>query len=160
MGKAAVGLVDFCEFVEELIGLGTLAPLKDEEVKATAPLFCIPKEGQPGQWRVIADMLRGGQNSAIGNDPVFLPRLLHILGEIYQGRWSAVVDASKFFYQFSTHPDDRPYLGIKHPKTGQLLAYYGLPMGAGNSPALMRSIVVMYPKAFHATAAAWSSEKS
>jgi hypothetical protein len=125
-----------CEFVEELIGLGTLAPLKDEEVKATAPLFCIPKEGQPGQWRVIADMLRGGQNSAIGNDPVFLPRLLHILGEMYQGGWSAVVDASKFFYQFSTHPDDRPYLGIKHPKTGQLLAYYGLPMGAGNSPAL------------------------
>ena len=46
------------------------------------------------------------------------------------------MDASKFFYQFGTHPDDRPFLGIKHPRTGQLLAYLGLPMGAGNSPAL------------------------
>jgi hypothetical protein len=129
-------LVVACEFVDELIGLGTLAPLDDQQIKATAPLFCIPKEGQPGQWRVIADMLRGGQNSAIGNDPVFLPRLLNILGEMYEGGWSAVVDASKFFYQFGTHPDDRPFLGIKHPRTGQLLAYLGLPMGAGNSPAL------------------------
>ncbi len=124
------------EFVDELISLGTLAPLTTGEVLATAPLFCIPKEGQPGQWRVIADMLRGGQNGCIGNDPVFLPRALHIQGEMYEGGYSAVVDASKFFYQFSTHPEDRPYLGIKHPITGDLYAYYGLPMGSGNSPAL------------------------
>lgn len=124
------------EFVEELIGLGTLAPLVGQEVKSTAPLFCIPKEGQPGQWRVIADMLRGGQNSCIANEPVYLPRLLHILGGMYEGGYSASVDASKFFYQFATHPDDRPFLGIKHPVTGTLLAYHGLPMGSGNSPAL------------------------
>lgn len=124
------------DFVEELVQLGTLVPAAPGEVLATAPLFCIPKEGQPGQWRVIADMLRGGQNSAIGNDPVYLPRLLHILGDLYERGWSAVVDASKFFYQFSTAPADRPYLGIKHPKTGELYSYHGLPMGSGNSPAL------------------------
>ena len=47
-----------------------------------------------------------------------------------------MVDASKFFYQFPTAKEDRPYLGIIHPRTGQVLAYYGLPMGSRNSPAL------------------------
>ena len=124
------------DFVEELVSLGTLAPLGEGEVVSTAPLFCIPKEGQPGQWRVIADMLRGGQNGCIANDPVYLPRHLHILAGMYEGGFSASVDASKFFYQFPTHPEDRPFLGIRHPKTNQLLAYHGLPMGSGNSPAL------------------------
>jgi hypothetical protein len=27
-------------------------------VLLNAPLFVVPKEGQPGEWRVIADMLR------------------------------------------------------------------------------------------------------
>ena len=125
------------EFVEELMELGVLQPLPEgEEVLSTAPLFCVPKEGQPGQWRVIADMLRGGQNGCIGSDPVILPRVTHILDSLYTEGWSAVVDASKFFYQFPTAREDRPYLGIIHPGTGQVLAYYGLPMGSRNSPAL------------------------
>lgn len=146
-----------CEFVDELVGLGTLRP--DPHVKATAPLFCIPKEGQPGQWRVIADMLRGGQNGVVGNDPVYLPRLLHILEDLYEGGYSAVVDASKFFYQFPTHPADQPYLGIKHPRTGELYTYFGAPMGAGNSPALgnrygvafLRKVKQEHPHLFQGT---------
>ena len=47
-----------------------------------------------------------------------------------------MVDASKFFYQFPTHPEDRPYLGLLHPRTAELYEYLGLPMGGGNSPAL------------------------
>lgn len=123
-------------FVDELVGLGVLRDLQDEQILATAPLFCIPKEGQPGEWRVIADMLRGGQNGAIGSDPVVLPRPLHILDLMYEGGYSAVVDASKFFYQFRTHPSDRPFLGIRHPIMQALLAYFGLPMGSGSSPGL------------------------
>jgi hypothetical protein len=96
----------------------------------------VPKEGQPGEWRVIADMLRGGQNECMGNDPVFLPRTAHILDQMYTGGYSAMVDASKFFYQFPTHPDDRPYLGLLHPLTKEIYEYLGLPMGAANSPAL------------------------
>ena len=126
-----------CEFVDELVDLGVLvAPGPGVTVKATTPLFVIPKEGQPGQWRVIADMLRGGQNGSMGNDPVHLPRVTHILDLLYEGGYSAVVDASKFFYQFSTHRDDHPYLGIKHPRTQELLVWGGCPMGAGQSPAL------------------------
>jgi hypothetical protein len=81
-------------------------------------------------------MLRGGQNASIGNDPVFLPRTAHILNQMYTGGYSAVVDASKFFYQFPTHPDDRPYLGLLHPLTNEIYEYWGLPMGAANYPAL------------------------
>jgi hypothetical protein len=43
---------------------------------------------------------------------------------------------SVFFYQFPTAEKDRPYLGVLHPGTGQLYKYCGLPMGAGNSPAV------------------------
>jgi hypothetical protein len=124
-------------FVDELLDLHIL--LSFAEGKAflmNAPLFVVPKEGQEGEWRVIADMLRGGQNSCMGSDPVFLPRTSHILDQMYQGGYSAVVDASKFFYQFTTHPDDRPFLGLLHPTTGVMYAYGGLPMGAGSSPCL------------------------
>jgi hypothetical protein len=125
------------EFVDELKELGVLRPPEEGEVVlSSAPLFCVPKEGQPGEWRVIADMLRGGQNDCIGSDPVFLPRVTHILDSLYEGGYSAVVDASKFFYQFPTFPPDRVHLGIKHPITGEVLVYHGLPMGSRNSPSL------------------------
>jgi hypothetical protein len=81
-------------------------------------------------------MLRGGQNECIAGDPVFLPRISHILDQMYSGGHSAVVDASKYFYQFPTHPDDRPFLGLRHPITQVLLEYAGLPMGGANSPAI------------------------
>jgi hypothetical protein len=125
------------EFVDELIGLGVLRlPPEERAVLLTAPLFVVPKPGQPGQWRCIADMLRGGQNENIGPDPVYLPRAGHILDQLYFGGWSAVLDLSKYFHNFPTHPDDRPFLGTLHPVTQELLEYWGLPMGAGNSPAI------------------------
>ena len=67
------------EFVDELIKLGVVRDIDEGmEILANAPLFVIPKEGQPGEWRVIADMLKGGQNAHIGADPCFLPRVGHI----------------------------------------------------------------------------------
>jgi hypothetical protein len=124
-------------FADELFDLGVLkTPTEGWPILTTAPLFVVPKGGQEGQWRVIADMLQGGQNECIAGDLVFLPRVSHILDQMYWGGYSAVVDASKYFYQFPTHSDDRPFLGLKHPITGILLEYMGLPMGAGNSPAI------------------------
>jgi hypothetical protein len=125
------------DFVDELLTLGVVRDIDEgQRVLTTAPLFVVPKEGQEGQWRVIADMLRGGQNECVGQDPVFLPRVSHMLDQMYTGGYSAVVDLSKFFYNFPTHPDDRPYLGLLHPITDVLYSYFGLAMGAGNSPAL------------------------
>jgi hypothetical protein len=124
-------------FVDELMSLGAVqTPPEGRKVLTTAPLFVVPKEGQEGEWRVIADMLRGGQNECIAGDPVVLPRISHILDQMYTGGYSAVVDASKYFYQFPTHPDDRPFLGLQHPLSKDLLEYAGLPMGGANSPAL------------------------
>lgn len=123
-------------FVDELVSLGVVREIEEGwEVLTSCPLFVVPKEGQEGQWRVIADMLRGGQNACVGQDPCFLPRATHILDEMYPGGYSAVVDLSKYFYNFPTHPEDRPYLGLVHPITGQLYCYYGLPMGGGQSPS-------------------------
>ena len=81
-------------------------------------------------------MKNGGQNDHIGKDPVHLPKASGILEILYTGGWSAIVDASKFFHNFPTHPRDRPYLGCIHPKTGQRLWYLGLPMGSSQSPSL------------------------
>ena len=87
------------EFVDKLIHLGSIeeCPL-DDPLITNAPLFVVPKTGKESiQWRVIADMKRGGQNSAIAKDPVYLPRVDTILPQMYSGGWSAVIDASKFF---------------------------------------------------------------
>ena len=40
-----------------------------------------------------------------------------------------------FVHNFPTHKDDCPYLGLIHPITQFLYAYFGLPMGSANSPA-------------------------
>ena len=47
----------------------------------------------------------------------------------------AVVDVSKEFYHFPTRPEERNYLGLIHPVTGQHLRYKGLPMGSSSSPS-------------------------
>jgi hypothetical protein len=125
------------EFIDELWHISVFELIPDEyEMKANAPLFTVAKAGQPGQWRCIADMKSGGQNAHIGKDPVHLPRAGLILEKLYTGGWSAIMDASKFFHNFLTHPRDRPYLGCIHPKTGQRLRYLGLPMGSSQSPSL------------------------
>jgi hypothetical protein len=124
------------EFMDELILLGVLIESSPELVETNAPLFAIPKDGQPGEFRVICNMKDGGQNAYISGDPVYLNRAAHILSQMYAGGYSAVVDASKFFYQFKTHPLDRPYLGTIHPITGLFYVYAGLPMGSSHSPAL------------------------
>jgi hypothetical protein len=71
-------------------------------------------------------------------DPFFLPPSNNILDQRYHRGYSAAVDTGKSFYQFTTHPDDRPFLGLLHPVTGILYAYGGLPsMGTtGSSPCL------------------------
>jgi hypothetical protein len=126
------------EFVNTLLDLEAVrVPAEGRAIVMNAPLFVVPKEGQEGEWQVTADMLRGGQNACIAGDPVVaLPRISHILDRMYSGGLSAVVDASKYFYQVLMHPDDRPYLGLKHPITGVLLEYAGLHMGGANSSAI------------------------
>lgn len=124
------------EFVDELINLGVLRrPPPGVKIKTTTPLFVLPKPGQPGQWRVIANMKEGGQNEKAANDPVYLNRPVHILDQMYTGGWTSIVDASKFFYQFKTRPEDYPYLGIIHPRTGEEYTWWNLPMGSTNSPS-------------------------
>jgi hypothetical protein len=87
-------------YYDELLELKIVKLVPEgKEVLTTAPLFTVPKEGQEGEWRVIAYTLRGGQNSCKAPDPCVLPRQSHILGQMYEGGYSAVVDASKFFYQ-------------------------------------------------------------
>jgi hypothetical protein len=45
-------------FVDELLELGVLLDAEEGmEILLNAPLFVVPKEGQEGEWRVIADML-------------------------------------------------------------------------------------------------------
>jgi hypothetical protein len=125
------------DFLDELVSLGALIKVAPGEMVANGPLFCLPKPGQPGQWRILSDMRRGGQNEAIGAGPTVFPKSGSILEQLYTGGNSAVIDASKFFYQFPTRADERKYLGCIHPRWDDLFdVYAGLPMGAGNSPSI------------------------
>jgi hypothetical protein len=124
-----------CEFVEELRALGVVRPAT-RPLKRVCPLFVVPKPGQPGQWRCIADMKRGGQNGCCGLDPIFLPSSRDILPNLYAGGWSAIADASKYFHNFITLPEERHLIGIIHPRTQERLWYVGLPMGSVNSPSI------------------------
>jgi hypothetical protein len=93
------------EFAQELIDLGVLVL---SFILTNGPLFVLEKAGQPGEWRVRSDMKYGGQNSVVSNDPVLPNRTSHILDQLYDGGYSAVVDASMYFYQFKTRPENRP----------------------------------------------------
>jgi hypothetical protein len=117
------------EFINELQSIGVFEPIPEGyDMKANFPLFVVAKPGQPGQWRIIADMKNCGQNAHV--------RAKSILEKLYTGGWLAIVDASKFFHHSPTLPQDQPYLGCIQPKTGQRLWYLGLPMGSSRSPAL------------------------
>jgi hypothetical protein len=84
-------------------------------------MFIIQKLNQPGQHQVLANMKAGGQNSSIGDDPTIFPKSENILGQMYSVGCSAVVDASKFFYQFMTHLDNQKYMGLLLPPPSQWL---------------------------------------
>ena len=122
------------KFVEELISLGVLEEA-DGPLQRVCPLFVVPKPGQPGQWRCIADMRRGGQNEFSSCDPIYMPSSKDILPHMYKGGWSAVADMSKYFHNFLTLPEERNLMGVIHPVTGKHYRYRTLPMGSTNSPS-------------------------
>jgi len=129
--RAAAG-----KFVDELELLGVLGEAKGE-LKANCALFCVDKgPKQPDEKRCIADMKKGGQNSCIGKDPTFLVRSEDILPHLYPGGWTSIADASKYFHNYKTHPDEHLLLGCIHPVTGRHLVYLGLPMGSASSPSI------------------------
>jgi hypothetical protein len=124
------------DFLSELVDLGALLEVDYEYVKTNSPIFCLPKPGQPGQCRVLADMKKGLQNEAIGSDPTSFPKTVHILEQLYTGGFSAVVDLSKYFYNFPTVPAERCFLGVISSRTSKVYVWGGLPMSSGNSPAV------------------------
>ena len=122
------------KFVDQLISLGVLE--ESETILANCPLFCVPKPAQEDEWRCIADMKRGGQNQCCCGDPVYLCRSHDLLNTMYTGGYSAVADQSKYFHNYLTRREERPFMGTIHPKTGRTYVYRGLPMGSSNSPAI------------------------
>ena len=123
------------EFVDELESLGIVREA-DKPLRRVCPIFVVPKPGQPGQWRCIADMKAGGQNPCCSLDPIYLPSSKDILPQLYTGGWTSVADASKYFHNYWTLPEERDLIGLIHPITGRHLWYVGLPMGSVNSPSI------------------------
>ena len=133
MDEEQLATVD--KFLDELITLGVLE-LSEKPLRRACPLFCVPKPGQPGEWRVIADMLRGGQNDCCSSEPIYLASHQDILPRMYAGGWTAIADMSKYFHNYLTLLEERDLMGVVHPVTGQHYSWSGLPMGSTNSPAI------------------------
>ena len=105
-----------CQFVDELVALGVLILEDPNDLMVTnVPMFRLPKLGQPGRWRILADLRAGGQNSVVGPDPTVSLKSAHILAQMYTGSYSAVVDASKFFYQFPVRKEDSNIMDASIP---------------------------------------------
>ena len=56
-------------FVDELSALGVVGPTT-EQILNNCPIFTVPKAGQPGLYRCIADGKRGNINDACVADPL------------------------------------------------------------------------------------------
>ena len=123
------------EFINELVDLGVVRKAT-RPLRRVCPTFVVEKAGQPGQWRCIADMRRGGQNDCCGLDPIYLPTSRDILPHLYSQGWSGIADASKYFHNYPTMDNERDLIGIIHPTSGEHLWYVGLPMGSVNSPSI------------------------
>jgi hypothetical protein len=59
-----------------------------------------------------------------------------ILRRMYPGGFLSVIDASKFFNMFLTVDEERRFMGLIHPDTGEYYWYTRFPMGSSNSPAV------------------------
>jgi hypothetical protein len=87
------------------------------------PLFLVAKPGQPDQWRCIAEKNKGHQNQPCAADPVHMTCPEDILPRVYPGGLSPVIDASKIFHMFLNVDEDRKFMGIIRPDTGELMVH-------------------------------------
>ena len=123
------------QFVDELISLKVLClPPPSAKIFNYFPLFLVPKPGQPGQFRTIADGKSGGQNEVCVADPCLMTNPDYILSYLYTNGFSATLDLSKYFHMFLTKASEHQYMGLEHPKIGTTYIYKTFPMGTRNSP--------------------------
>jgi hypothetical protein len=124
-------------FVTELISLGVLALVPRGVLLLNAcPLFLVDKPGHPDQWRCIADMKKGHQHQYFAADLVHMTCPEDNPPRMYPGFFSTVIDASNFFHMFLNVKEERKFMGLIHPYTGDHYWYTRLPMGSSNSPAV------------------------
>lgn len=130
-------LTSACGYVDELKRLG-VSPPATEPLVNNGPLFLVEKalasDGQSAGHRCISDMKKGRQNEVCVSDPSHMSSTQDILPLLCPNGYSGVIDASKFFHMFRTKPDERKYMGLIHPVTGEHLWYERFPMGSTNSP--------------------------
>jgi hypothetical protein len=81
-------------------------------------------------------MKKGHQKKSFAADPVHMTCPEDILPRMYPGGFSSVIDASKFFHIFLTVDEERQFMGLIHPDTGDLYWYTRLPVGSSSSPAV------------------------
>jgi hypothetical protein len=81
-------------------------------------------------------MKKRHQNKSCASDPVHMKCPEDILPRMYPGGFYSVIDASKFFHIFFTVDEERQFMGLIHPDTGDLYWHAHLPMGSSNSPAV------------------------
>jgi hypothetical protein len=124
-------------FVTELISLGVLVLVPHGVLLMNVcPLFLVAKPRQPDQWRCTANMKKGHQKKSCAADPLHMTFPEDILPRMYPGGFSLVIDASKFFHIYLTVDEERQFMGLIHPDTGDQYWYTRLPMGSSNSPAV------------------------
>ena len=83
--RTTVALNEAISFVDELVSLGFLQHTPhSSNILNKFLLFLVPKSGQPGEFRPIADGKTGGKNDVCVADPCHVTSTYHILPYLYK----------------------------------------------------------------------------
>ena len=119
--------------VERGLSCGALIPCPaDIQVKLVHPLVVVFKGNRT---RVCVDY------SVLLNDwcpkiPFELPQYLDVEKFVTPGCWMAKFDLRDFFWNFKVKQEDWSLMGLRHPKTNELLLHVRLPFGYTDSPRM------------------------
>ena len=97
-----------------------------------SPIILIPKEGQPGEWRVVVDLRAVNQRSVKHHHR--MPDILSCWDRLAKARRLSVIDLTKSYYQFPI-ADDGSREKTAFWAAGSLWEYTVCPMGFVNSGA-------------------------
>jgi hypothetical protein len=76
-------------------------------------------------------MKKGIQHQSCAVDPVHITCPEDILPCMYPSGFPSIIDASKYFHMFLTLDEERQFMGLIHPDTGDHYWYTCLPINTG-----------------------------
>jgi len=131
---------------DRLLGWALEGPFPESalgaDIEVVSPIGGVVKETTTGRKvRAVVDLTRSGVNPFLAQLPVALSSIDEVMTDAKHGDFMAKLDMSDYFFTYRVCEDDRRFLGVRHPRTGELYRYTRLPFGLRSSPFLACSLM-------------------